>query len=269
MSPHLSHRNSKADALTEMVFEHRHKDYGAYTLRRDYKEHVNKAMLITIGSLCLLLLFSFLLRNLSKEITLMKPDSPIELNKKIYEITPDVSVSATKFKKMVNPVNNNYLVSPIDTDNIPVDTTQSTTTPSDSIGNSRTPTTGTTGRGDGSGKATVVHIDTTNYNRIILVPQRMPEFPGGDEELHRYLTKNIRCNRWLDQGESGTIVFSLVVSRNGTITDVKVEKDDVHFECAEQAIQVIKNMPRWSPGLQNDIPVNVRYYLPVIFQKMN
>jgi protein TonB len=93
----------------------------------------------------------------------------------------------------------------------------------------------------------------------------MPAFPGGEEELFKYLSKNIKYPSMArENGISGTVYVTFVVETNGDITDVKKLRG-VGGGCDEEAIRVVKAMPGWSAGKQNGKPVRVQYNLPIKF----
>jgi len=95
--------------------------------------------------------------------------------------------------------------------------------------------------------------------------QEMPRFPGGDEELFAYLRKNLKYPQEAMALEMAGIVYvSFVVETDGSITEVTLARGIGNF-CDEEAMRVVKSMPNWTPGKQNNIPVRVRYNLPIKF----
>lgn len=105
-------------------------------------------------------------------------------------------------------------------------------------------------------------IDTTD----LYVPgdEVFPRFPGGNDALMRYLSKNLRYNSTaIEFGISGRVFISFVVQADGSISEVKVLKG-LGYGLDEEAVRVVKVMPRWLPGTQNGRPVAVAY-LPIQF----
>lgn len=100
---------------------------------------------------------------------------------------------------------------------------------------------------------------------IFTVVQDDPRFPGGMEALYKYLEAN---TRYPDTAgcEKGFVYVQFVVERDGTFSDVHVLKDRCGG-CAEEALRVVKSMPKWVPGYQRGKPVRVRFNLPVKFSK--
>jgi len=93
----------------------------------------------------------------------------------------------------------------------------------------------------------------------------MPTFPGGNEELGKYLGKNVVYPASAQEnGIQGTVYVSFVVDKNGRISDVKVLRS-VDTELDKEAIRVIKSMPAWIAGKQNGVPVRVAFTVPVKF----
>jgi protein TonB len=101
--------------------------------------------------------------------------------------------------------------------------------------------------------------------QIFMVVESMPEFPGGDADLYKYLAENIKYPQMAkESGIQGRVFVTFVVERDGSVTDVKVLRG-IGGGCDEEAIRVVKNMPRWTPGKQRGKAVRVQYNLPVKF----
>ena len=101
--------------------------------------------------------------------------------------------------------------------------------------------------------------------QIFQVVEDPPGFPGGDEARMRYLQDNIRYPAIArEAGIQGTIFISFVVERDGSITDVQVLRG-IGGGCDEEAIRVVRNMPRWTPGKQRGRPVRVQFTMPIRF----
>ena len=93
----------------------------------------------------------------------------------------------------------------------------------------------------------------------------MPEFPGGEAALNAYLAKNINYPQMaVDNEIQGKVIVEFVVGKDGSIRDAKLVKG-IGFGCNEEAVRVIKNMPKWQAGKQNGREVNVSYRVPVKF----
>lgn len=103
-------------------------------------------------------------------------------------------------------------------------------------------------------------------NSIFQVVEIEPEFPGGMAELMKYLEKNLRYPQICkEQGVQGRVIVQFVVNTDSTITDVNVIKS-VNPHLDEEAVRVVKAMPKWNPGKQRGEPVRVRLFLPVTFR---
>lgn len=105
-----------------------------------------------------------------------------------------------------------------------------------------------------------------NSTRLYDVVEQMPSFPGGFSGLRTYLNQNIRYPAEAqDNCVQGRVVVSFVVGKDGHISDVTVLRS-VDPSLDKEAVRVIRNMPRWSPGKQGGEPVRVRYNVPVSFR---
>ncbi len=101
---------------------------------------------------------------------------------------------------------------------------------------------------------------------IFTVVEEMPEFPGGMAKLAEYLGKNIKYPQLArESGIQGRVFINFVVENDGSVTNVKVMRS-LGGGCDEEAIRVVKSMPKWKPGKQRGKPVRVSYNLPVNFK---
>ena len=102
-------------------------------------------------------------------------------------------------------------------------------------------------------------------NKIFEVVEQNPTFPGGTAALMSWLSKNIKYPVIAaENGVKGRVIVQFVVEKDGSITDVVVVKS-VDPSLDKEATRVIKNMPHWIPGRQNGSPVRVRFTVPVTF----
>ncbi len=101
--------------------------------------------------------------------------------------------------------------------------------------------------------------------QIFQVVENMPEFPGGRAALMKYLATNIKYPPYAKEaGIQGRVFINFVVERDGSITAVKVLRG-IGGGCDEEAVRVVKAMPKWKPGMQRGKPVRVSFNLPVKF----
>jgi protein TonB len=101
--------------------------------------------------------------------------------------------------------------------------------------------------------------------QIFMVVESMPEFPGGEPNLYKFLAENIKYPQMAkESGIQGRVFVTFVVERDGSVTDVRVLRG-IGGGCDEEAIRVVKSMPKWTPGKQRGKSVRVQYNLPVKF----
>lgn len=96
--------------------------------------------------------------------------------------------------------------------------------------------------------------------------EKMPEFPGGQDALNRYLVRNIKYPLLAQEnGIQGRVVCQFVVNSDGSIVDISVVRG-VEESLDKEAIRVIQSMPKWTPGRQGGKSVRVKYTLPIRFK---
>ena len=100
---------------------------------------------------------------------------------------------------------------------------------------------------------------------ILGIVERMPEFPGGEDALYDFIAKNLKYPQAAkDSNIQGRVFVQFVVDKDGTIINPKVARD-IGGGCGEEALRVVKMMPKWKPGEQYGKKVRVQYVLPVRF----
>lgn len=102
--------------------------------------------------------------------------------------------------------------------------------------------------------------------KVFTAVEQMPQFPGGDAELMKFLSKNIKYPTMaMENNIQGRVVVQFVVTKTGAIGEVKVVRS-VDRDLDREAIRVCKSLPRFTPGKMNGQAVNVWYTLPVNFK---
>lgn len=102
-------------------------------------------------------------------------------------------------------------------------------------------------------------------DKVFSIVETDPEFPGGMEALYQYLASNLHYPQLArDNGITGKVYVTFVVEKDGRVTNPRILRD-IGGGCGDEAIRVVKSMPRWSPGKQRGKPVRVQFNLPVGF----
>ena len=101
---------------------------------------------------------------------------------------------------------------------------------------------------------------------VLTYATEMPSFPGGDSQRLKFLSKNIRYPQQASEnGVQGTVFVSFVVKKDGSLSDIKTLRG-IGGGCDEEAIRVVKKMPRWNPGYQNGKKVSVLFNMKIDFK---
>ena len=261
MAIDLSWTNVLAPARNEMVFADRHQDYGAFTLRRDY---VRGLAIAVVGSL----LFFGAAVSIPKVIAMMSGDEEVVAAKKIVDVDLDLFEEEKKEEPPPPP--------PIEPPPpVKVEVVQFTElVASDDPVEEPPPV---------MEELVETNVGTFNQEgeKIVAPPpppppvdeptfdlasvQEQPEFPGGLEEMYKYLGKNTKYPAMeKDAAIQGKVYIEFVVSSSGAITDVTLKRG-VSAGLDKEALRVVKSLPKWSPGKMNGKAVKVRYILPVVY----
>lgn len=101
--------------------------------------------------------------------------------------------------------------------------------------------------------------------QVFMVVESMPQFPGGDVALMKYLGENINYPKAArESGIQGRVFVSFVVEKDGKVTNIIILRG-IGGGCDEEAIKVVQEMPEWIPGKQRGMPVRVQFNLPINF----
>lgn len=106
--------------------------------------------------------------------------------------------------------------------------------------------------------------DLNNPNKVYSYADKMPAFPGGEEALINYLHVHIHYPKVArEDGISGTIVVQFTVDKDSSLSDIHTLGKQKGGGLEEESVSVVQNMPKWIPGSEKGVKVNVQYALPV------
>ncbi len=114
-------------------------------------------------------------------------------------------------------------------------------------------------------KTKLSSLDYFSNEKLFTVIEEMPQFPGGEEKLFEYMSRNIRYPiKARETGITGRVYITFVIDRNGNVKDPKILRG-IGGGCDEEALRVIRLMPPWIPGKQDGKNVSVQYNIPINF----
>lgn len=98
------------------------------------------------------------------------------------------------------------------------------------------------------------------------VMEELPQFPGGAVEMMKWLTKNLKYPEGARRRKKqGRVVVQFDINTDGKVSDIKIIKS-VDPQLDKEALRVVRMMPDWKPGVQNDTPCRTRVVIPVWFR---
>ena len=98
------------------------------------------------------------------------------------------------------------------------------------------------------------------------VVEDLPQFPGGAVELMKFLQRNLKYPPHMQERKiQGKVVAEFIVNKDGSLTDVKIAKS-LNPACDREVLRVLRMMPRWTAGIQNDQPCRTKVCIPVVFK---
>ncbi len=266
----------------DILFYGRNKDYGAYELRSRYNRRVRNAVMGT-ASIMLVMIGGYVLNNTLKAAE--NVHRPVLVEKKIELKTiemppePPVTIPPPPVTSAPPPMAASIRATTpviVDTDVPPDEMPPKNADLTDKVVGF------TTSDGVEGGLDIDLNANGNGGNGVVVAPpasnpdvphtfvEIMPEFPGGEAALAKYLGNNIRYPHVAQENEiQGTIFIQFVVNRDGSISQVKTTGAVKGGGLEEEAIRVVSKMPKWKPGKQNGQYVAVYFNLPVRFSLNN
>jgi len=268
--------------LTEIVFEPRNKEYGAYQLRRKYSRIMTTAMIAAIGLFLLFGGFPVIANKFNlfpkppKEemiVTTVELVDPPPLDENKPEPPPveppppvkeTVKFVAPDVKKDEDVKEQEEEVVQI-IDSLKETNAQISTSNQEGDENAE-PEVGII-EGRGKEVEDVVETKIVEEPKVFTVVEQMPQFPGGDAALYAFLSKNIKYpTRAKEDGIESKVFVKFVVMEDGSIDEVTAIRGGEEGGLREEAVRVIKSLPKFSPGKQQGKAVRVYYSVPVNFK---
>lgn len=270
----------------DLIFEGKNKEFGAYTLRAASDRRHNKAVIFTLIGLIILLIAAFVWgqyneyrlkqkeAELAAQIEQANMDALIEQEPEEEEVEEvQERVEEQKPEALPEEILNTMKATEIaiaDDEEV-VEEIKS----QDELQESTTAI-GSTNFDQGTDDINVVREykeevivedkAPVEENKVFESVEQMPQFPGGDGELLKYISTHIKYPTMAAENNiQGRVVVQFVVTKTGSIGEVRVLRPrDPDLD--KEAVRVVKTLPNFIPGKMNGQPVNVWYTLPVMFK---
>ena len=111
-----------------------------------------------------------------------------------------------------------------------------------------------------------VQVMKKDNDSIYNIVEEMPKFPGGEQAMFDFLSKNVKYPQEArEQGISGRVFVQFVIEKDGSASNVEVIRG-IGGGCDEEAVRVVEAMPKWEPGKQKGKPVRVHFIVPFVFK---
>ena len=110
-----------------------------------------------------------------------------------------------------------------------------------------------------------IEIEEESDDEFFMVVENMPEFPGGDLGLMKYIQRNVKYPPIAKEYNiTGKVYVSFIVDKSGAVTNVKIVRG-VDKTLDAEALRVVKSLPKYKPGKQRGKAVRVMFTIPINF----
>ena len=268
----------------DLVFEGKNKDFGAYVIRTESTERHNKAVLWTLIGTIIFGLLTFGLVKANQYLEQRKLADQVGQEAIIVDMTPQAEEE--REKEVIEPerieekpeeqlmtyratelqIVEDEMVKPEDKI-----LSQEEQVQSDGFAGSVNNSVGSTDLDNIHDHISDVVVEVKKPvvdkpEEVFTSVEQMPQFPGGDAELMRYLSSHINYPPMAAENNvQGKVILQFVVGKDGRVGEVKIARS-VDKDLDKEAMRVVKSLPKFIPGRQNGQAVPVWYTLPVSFK---
>lgn len=268
---------------TDLIFEGKNKEFGAYELRSQSARRHNIAMLSVVVVIIVFLLISLFVSRIERAeetITGEAEQEMVSVDTTQDEPEPEEEPEERFEEPEVEEVLPEEVLNTVKVTEIAI-VNDDEVTKEDEVKNqeelTQTETAfGATDFDKGTDDVTVVREvrdevvveekKAPEPEKIFTAVEESPKFPGGDAELYKWLSKNIRYPEMAAQNNiQGRVTVQFVVEKNGSVGEVKVVRGK-DPDLDKEAVRVVKSLPKFIPGKMNGQSVRVWYTLPIMFK---
>jgi periplasmic protein TonB len=254
----MKRKIEKVPEFDEIIFENRNRNYGAFDLRKRYKSAASLSILSGIAiSTLLMTALSFTTNdykpstgpiNVSLDLSktaipeIVRPPeikAPQQLIKSIKNLQPKVVTDSSEITEPIpiTDIINQTIKNGNVTDSVPF--------------------------------AEPIAPEIPVEEKIFIIVEEQPEFPGGYPALFKFIGENLVYPQEAEVNNiQGKVILKFVVNADGSADRVQILKG-IDSLLDNEAIRVVKTLPKFKPGKQGGVPVPVWFTLPVVFKIVN
>lgn len=265
----MSKLNLYETKWTDLVFENKNKDYGAYQLRQESSKTSFSALFLGLLFIATLTSVTMLISKFQTPVVVV----PTVLDEPIVPINLDPTIVPPRTEEAIAPPQEAAAADPISTQLVNptiVPTEQAIQEIAPNTENRPTVDNASEGTGTivntlpstGGGGGDIAPSTGTNEPVLPTALDKLPEFPGGMSKFYTYVGNNFNRPE-LDTDRTMRVYVSFVIEKDGSMTDIIV-KQDPGYGLGKEAIRVLKSLKtKWTPGMINAKPVRTAYNLPI------
>jgi protein TonB len=254
-------KKQHVEPMEEIVFKGRNKEYGSYMLRKKYKRYVTTSLLIGLFILSVVVGYPLITAyiNKSKLVREKEKEVGVTMERMAQEEAPPPPPPPPPPEALVEKVK---FTAPVVVEDTTIETGLTSMDDLNKTTTNEAPAEEVEVEIKDEGPKV---IETPVQAEIFTVVEEQPGYPGGEEARISFLQQNIRYPEEAKElGIQGRVFVTFVVEVDGSITDVRVLRG-IGGGCDEEAIRVVRAMPKWVPGKQRGVPVRVQFNLPIKF----
>ncbi len=274
---------------TDIIFEGKNKEFGAYTLRRASDKRHNKAMLLVVIGLIVILVGGYFwgiysdIRREQRELELqaqleqqqaaldaLEEQEPEVEEEEVMQAMEEPQAEEALPEEILNTIKDTEIAIAADEE-----VTEDITSKDDVAESTAAAGASTFDQGTDDLNVVREHKDEIIVEEkspepvkeeIFTAVEQMPQFPGGEAELLKYIASHIKYPTMAAENNiQGRVVVKFVVNKNGKIGDVVVVRGK-DPDLDKEAVRVVKTLPDFIPGKMNGQAVSVWYTLPINFK---
>lgn len=254
-------KNQYVESLEEMVFKNRNKAYGSYYLRKKYRKYLTISMIAGIIIFGVAVAYPLINAYMNKSKLIKEKEKVVGVTMEDLkqEEAPPPPPPPPPPEALVEKVK---FTAPVVVEDTTIETGLMVMDDLNKVTSTEVPSEEVEVEIKDEGPKV---IETPVQAEIFTVVEEQPGYPGGEEARISFLQQNIKYPEEAKElGIQGRVFVTFVVEVDGSITDVRVLRG-IGGGCDEEAVRVVRAMPKWVPGKQRGVPVRVQFNLPIKF----
>lgn len=250
--------------LLDILFENRNKEYGAYTLRRNYNNRLGLGLGCALSIVFLLIIVNSFSEKKGEKLINDEIRGPVILIEPVKEKEKPIKPETRQVKQVKNSGIKIVPEKEMIQTEVPDQEQLNNALTSNKNVEGETPTVAEKSSEANSNQSTITDQSTQENIKPFFPKEISASYPGGTQAFSDFLSRNLTAPEELESGEKKTVLVRFLVDVDGSISKIEIiQSGGKNFD--KEVMRVLRKMPKWNPAEQNGHKVAITFSQPVTF----